>query len=146
MSRKRNLTGPEIDELASRHGVRRVAVENFLISMPRELTWEMQYENLRRDARMYRWNIATRAAIAEGIQRVYGGDGFQSHTVIYRIGNEQQFEWRKSCPYTDWGLVRQIAYDLNLAGFLAVIWDTETLNRDGLPTTYEIPSERFTSP
>jgi hypothetical protein len=65
----RELTGAEIEKLASRKNVRRIAVENFLGSVhygdttPREA-----YHNLQADARSYGWNTATKRAIEDGIE------------------------------------------------------------------------------
>ena len=65
------LSNGIIEKLASRSGVRRVAVENFLgtlaITEPR---WTHE-ENLLRDARDYGWNAATQAAIERGIALAY---------------------------------------------------------------------------
>lgn len=61
----RKLTLEEISKFASRRGVRKIAVENFLMSMG-----EMEYNaraNLRIDARLYGWNNSTVLAIQAGI-------------------------------------------------------------------------------
>jgi len=62
----RKLTSDEIETLASRKNVRRIAVENFLMSM-----YDMKYEdslaNLEMDAVAYKWNNATISAIRAGI-------------------------------------------------------------------------------
>lgn len=61
----RPLTAQEIDKLASRKGVRRIAVENFLGTMgERALD---AYANCQADARSYGWNASTRNAILAGI-------------------------------------------------------------------------------
>lgn len=67
----KRLTYHEIEELASRPGVKRIAVENFLSTLPLELPRAAQYGNLEMDARSYRWNQATQEAIAAGIERAY---------------------------------------------------------------------------
>jgi hypothetical protein len=56
----------KIEELASRPGVRRVAVQNFLFSLG-DMTYEEAVGNLELDARSYRWNKETRRAIGEGL-------------------------------------------------------------------------------
>lgn len=60
-----NLTKEEIEKFASRKDVRRIAVENFLMSMSDEAF--ANYLNLDMDARLYKWNIATVKAIKDGI-------------------------------------------------------------------------------
>ncbi len=62
----RKLTGVEIERLANRKNVRRVAVENFLGTMIRE-PLGAALVNLTYDARLYRWNTATKNAIRDGI-------------------------------------------------------------------------------
>ena len=59
------ITSSQISRLATRDGVRRIAVENFLSSMddPSEAL-----ANLELDARLYRWNAATVRAIRDGIR------------------------------------------------------------------------------
>lgn len=65
----RALTSAEIEKLASRKGVKRIAVENFLGSMhygdatPRDV-----YHNIQADAKSYGWNAATRKAIEAGLK------------------------------------------------------------------------------
>ena len=66
----RQLSDTEINELASRTGARKIAVENFLSTMG-----EDEYAartNLRQDAREYKWNSATRSAISTGIRIANG--------------------------------------------------------------------------
>lgn len=62
----RNLTSVEIDKLASRANVKRVAVENFLGTLF-DSTAREAYHNLQADARSYKWNAATVRAIEAGI-------------------------------------------------------------------------------
>ena len=64
----RYLTPTEIEELASRKGVRRIAVENFLGSMGTDLSEHENLRNLQQDNACYRWNMATQSAIAAGIK------------------------------------------------------------------------------
>lgn len=61
----RQLTAQEIRKLASRKGVRKIAVENFLMSMG-DNSFHAR-NNLTYDGIIYRWNLATRKAIADGI-------------------------------------------------------------------------------
>ena len=61
----RQLTIPEINKLASRKNVKKIAVENFLMTMgnnPLAASINMGY-----DADMYKWNNATIQAIKDGI-------------------------------------------------------------------------------
>ena len=62
----RDLTGPEIEALASPKGVKRVAVENFLGTMGADRTAALM--NMNADARSYRWNRDTVRAILDGIR------------------------------------------------------------------------------
>lgn len=68
------LTPEQIERLASREGVRRVAVENFLGSLDGSSAVDA-FQNLRADARSYGWNEATRTAIADGIRRHFERSG-----------------------------------------------------------------------
>jgi hypothetical protein len=63
------LTATQIQELASRKGVRRTAVENFLTTLGNEgAAGERGARlNLAQDARDYGWNAATQSAIQRGI-------------------------------------------------------------------------------
>ncbi len=61
----RELTEKEIEEFASRPGVKKVAIENFLMSMGTDLTIAMG--NLGIDAKQYGWNQDTIDAIVEGM-------------------------------------------------------------------------------
>lgn len=62
----RKLTSKEIEGFASREGVKRIAVENFLMSMGSDSMGATM--NLHRDALVYRWNTKTVKAIQDGIQ------------------------------------------------------------------------------
>lgn len=62
----RSLKESEIEKLASRKNVKKMAVENFLMSMGDNSG--AAYENLRADARSYKWNTATQNAISAGIK------------------------------------------------------------------------------
>ena len=61
----RRLTLKEISKLASRHLVKKIAVENFLSSMG--TNYDHAMGNLAMDARAYRWNKQTVKAIEAGI-------------------------------------------------------------------------------
>jgi hypothetical protein len=61
----------DIEKFAGRGGVKRVAVENFLSSLAGSTRAEA-LGNLRQDARDYRWNAPTTAAISDGIKAVFG--------------------------------------------------------------------------
>lgn len=61
-----NLTEEDIESLASRPGVRRIAVENFLGTLD-GLTLYEATGNLKLDAKLYKWNVATVNAIQDGI-------------------------------------------------------------------------------
>lgn len=61
----RKLTADEIKKLAGRKGARRMAVENFLMSMGDDRFHALN--NLAYDAIVYRWNPETRKAIGDGI-------------------------------------------------------------------------------
>jgi hypothetical protein len=61
------LNPARIEELASREGVDRVAVENFLFTLFDDTTQEEALANLELDTRSYRWSTATGRAIQQGI-------------------------------------------------------------------------------
>ena len=63
--RMRELNKEEITKLANRKGVRKIAVENFLMSMGNDAN--IAYANLSLDTRLYNWNSATVKAILKGI-------------------------------------------------------------------------------
>ena len=60
------LTATRINELASGKNVKRVAIENFLSSLG-DMTYQEAVANCELDARSYRWNHETTAAIRIGI-------------------------------------------------------------------------------
>ena len=68
----RELTAAEIERLASRPGVKRAAVENFLGTMDTALCWEGHWQNVCMDARRYDWNDKTLWALLEGIDLAAG--------------------------------------------------------------------------
>ncbi len=63
----RKLTSQEIEKLASRKGVRRIAVENFLMTVTASGSAMYAGMNLHADAASYKWNAATVSAIQAGI-------------------------------------------------------------------------------
>lgn len=74
----KHLTKEQLEKLASRKNVRRVAVENFLSSLP--LDEHGPYgargnaeANLSSDAQAYGWNSATVRAIRDGINQIFSG-------------------------------------------------------------------------
>lgn len=82
----RYLKITEIEALARRDNVRQKAVENFLVSMGRdEISKKDAVTNLERDAGLYRWNVKTVSAIADGIKlaclKREGGENDRSDTV-----------------------------------------------------------------
>lgn len=60
------LTRERINELAAKRGARAIAVQNFLGSLAGGQSDALA--NLELDARSYRWNAATIAAIRQGIR------------------------------------------------------------------------------
>jgi hypothetical protein len=66
----RKLELEEIERFASRQGVRRIAVENFLMSMGTDEGIAMM--NLGYDRAVYRWNCETVGAIRDGIRLASG--------------------------------------------------------------------------
>ena len=65
------LTNEQIDKLASRKGVRKVAVENFLGTLYENCNRSEQMANMYQDAAVYRWNGATVNALRAGIDLAY---------------------------------------------------------------------------
>lgn len=61
----------EIRRLASKPGVKKIAVENFLISVSANENEWTAIQNLYLDAGLYRWNSATQKAIKEGIKKYF---------------------------------------------------------------------------
>jgi len=62
----RELTTAEITKFATQPDVKRIAVENFLMSMGDNA--DEALANLRLDNRLYRWNHQTYNAILDGIR------------------------------------------------------------------------------
>ena len=68
----RKLTAMEIEQLATRRGVRSLPVRNFLGTLGYARSESRELANLYADATSYGWNAATIAAIRRGIELVYG--------------------------------------------------------------------------
>lgn len=66
------ISAEKIEELASRPGVRRIAVENFLSTLG-DMTYEEARANLDLDRRSYGWNDETYGAIWTGLLEARGG-------------------------------------------------------------------------
>ena len=64
----RNLTIKEIEEFAKREGIKKIAVENFLMSIGINDKERYARGNLFRDAQLYKWNKKTIIAISDGIK------------------------------------------------------------------------------
>lgn len=64
----RRLEKEEIEKLAERIGVKKIAVENFLMSMTNNESEKLARGNLFLDAQMYKWNGKTIKAISDGIK------------------------------------------------------------------------------
>lgn len=60
-----------IEKHAKKSGVRRIAVENFLGTIDTKMSESDHLRNLNADARDYKWNAATQAAIRAGLKEIY---------------------------------------------------------------------------
>jgi hypothetical protein len=63
----KQLTLQQIAPLAARKGAKKVAVENFLMTVHFCETYQNAVGNLEMDTAAYKWNAATRSAISAGI-------------------------------------------------------------------------------
>jgi len=63
----RELTADEIEKFACRRNVRRIAVENFLMTVDNNDSLGDALANLGMDAGLYKWNRETVGAITKGI-------------------------------------------------------------------------------
>jgi hypothetical protein len=61
------ITEDQIKRLASRKGVKAIAVENFLGSIDCNADASTAFGNAAIDAKLYKWNAATVRAINDGI-------------------------------------------------------------------------------
>lgn len=62
------LNSKRIQELANRSGVKKIAVENFLMSVSANASVYEALANLHCDAKSYKWNAKTVSAIRTGIE------------------------------------------------------------------------------
>ena len=67
----RALTSAEIERLACRTEVKRIAVETFLSTLDESIGDIGNRANAYRDRQKYRWNPATLRAIMEGIRMAF---------------------------------------------------------------------------
>lgn len=71
MAERKPLPSERIEELASKAKVKRIAVFNFLSSVGANPDASAANYNLQSDARSYKWNAPTVAAIAKGIKEYF---------------------------------------------------------------------------
>lgn len=64
----RKLSLEEIEKLSNRPSVRRIAVENFLMTLTNNPDEYSALANLQMDAKLYKWNKETVKAIKDGIK------------------------------------------------------------------------------
>lgn len=64
----KQLTDAEVEKFASAKGAKRVAVENFLMTLDTDIGSLGNMLNLHQDAQSYKWNTATVRAIEAGIR------------------------------------------------------------------------------
>ena len=67
LRRLRRLSIDEIEKLAERGGVRKIAVENFLMTVANNNNDHLARQNLLLDAGLYNWDKNTIEAIIDGI-------------------------------------------------------------------------------
>ena len=65
------LTIEEIKKLAMRKGVKRIAVENFLMTVMNNADERNAWLNLGMDSNMYKWNAKTVKTIGDGIKLAF---------------------------------------------------------------------------
>lgn len=68
---ERCLDIKEIEKLASMKGVKKIAVENFLMTVGNNPNEYAAIQNMYMDAGLYKWNAATQKAIEEGIKKYF---------------------------------------------------------------------------
>jgi len=76
-SNPRRLSLEEIEELASRPAVRQIVVENYLATLPLDIGVDGNLANLYMCAWLRKWNMATVAAILDGIMRAFKKSNFR---------------------------------------------------------------------
>ena len=67
------LSIEEIEKLANKPNVRKIAVENFLMTVGNNTSEYIAMRNLELDSNLYNWNIATQTAIRKGIKLAFRG-------------------------------------------------------------------------
>ena len=67
----RSLTAAEVEKFASTKGVKKIAVENFLSSLDKDIGVMGNTMNAHMDAQMYKWNTATIRVIEAGIREAH---------------------------------------------------------------------------
>ena len=67
------LSLEEIEKLANKPNVRKIAVENFLMSVGNNTSEYVAMKNLELDSSLYNWNMATQTAIRKGIKLAFRG-------------------------------------------------------------------------
>ena len=80
-----SLSTREIEEFASRHGVHKEDVEEFLGTVGEAGTEEGTLLNLYYDARLYNWNISTVWAIEAGIKSAYAEEAANAKAINNEI-------------------------------------------------------------
>ncbi len=80
-----SLSTMEIEGFASRNGVHKEDVEEFLDTVGEAGTKGGALLNLYYDARLYNWNISTVRAIEAGIQSAYAEDAANAGTIYNGI-------------------------------------------------------------
>lgn len=65
------LDTKEVERLASKPKVKKVAVENFLDTVKNNPNAYAAIQNMHYDARIYKWNSQTVKAIEEGIKKYF---------------------------------------------------------------------------
>lgn len=76
-----SLSTMEIEEFASRHGVHKEDVEEFLNTVGEAGTEDGALLNLYYDARLYNWDISTVQAIEAGILSAYAEDAMNAGAI-----------------------------------------------------------------
>ena len=71
MSNLKRLSRDEVEKLAGRTGVRKIAVENFLMTVHNNENAYQARQNLVLDTRLYNWNVKTVKTICDGIDLAY---------------------------------------------------------------------------
>jgi hypothetical protein len=87
----------EIEEFASRHGVYRKDVEEFLGTVGEAGTEEGTLLNLYYDARLYNWDLSTVQAIEAGIRSAYAKDATNAGATYDGIATPLP-----GAPYSIW--------------------------------------------